>query len=434
MAGGRRHPGAQPDDARQAGSPEPRAQPVIRLVVVFMPLGALALLLAWAANQPGYFRLAWFGWVIQTRAVVALLILMIGMALAAALMWLAMTLRWRARLYRSGRTMKRLQDGHLIATQALAALKVDRPEAAAKLAGRPRAGPDDPVALYVAACGGDGVAQHRLDADKRTALLGAIARGQPGAAVEALEELARMAPDSAPAWRNLFKTRARAGDWSGAVAALDKWRKLDRDAQPNIQHRRAGVCHAAALDAEKRGDTTAAARWRRDAVRASLSFAPAVAAQAEVLTARGKTGQGSRLLMSAWQDEPNPLIAQAYAALDPTETPAHRLGRMTALVNQYPSHPESRLTLAEAALAAGQPRKAIEALHPISSPPMRARTARVLAEAYRQLGDVMPDYVSAALTGGVPEPNWHCHTCGDRSTAWVLVCPSCGDVGNRHWE
>ncbi|MBX9701202.1 MAG: tetratricopeptide repeat protein [Acetobacteraceae bacterium] len=408
---------------------------MIRLVIVFMPLGALALLLAWAANQPGYFRLAWFGWVIQTRAVVALLILMASMAVAAALMWLTMTLRWRARLYRSGRTMKRLQDGHLIAAQALAALKVDRPEAAAKLAGRAlEQAPDDPVALYVAACSGDGTAQHKLDADKRTALLSAIARGQPGSAVDALEELARMAPDSAPAWRNLFKTRARAGDWAGAVAALDKWRKLDRDSQPNIQHRRAGVCHVAALDAEKRGDSTAAARWRRDAVRASLSFAPAVAAQASVLTSRGKTGQATRLLMSAWQDEPNPMIAKAFIALDPTETPAHRLQRITILTNQQPNHPESRLTLAEAALSAEQPRKAIETLHPISSPPMRARTARALAEAYRQLGDVMPDYVSAALTGGTPEPNWHCHTCGDHSSEWLLVCPSCGDVGNRHWE
>lgn len=406
-----------------------------RLFVALIPLIALALLAAWGANQPGELRLAWFGWQLTVRPIWGVLVAGALMALSGFLVWLAMTLRWRARLYRSGQAIRRLRDGHLLGAQALAAVMAERPAIADKLLGKAQAlAPNDPIVHYVAARRGDAAARAALESSKSTALLGALARGSTDVDVETLEELARLAPDSTPAWRTLFQARARGGDWRGAVAALDKWRRLDPESAPRLALRRMATAYAAFLQARESGYSESAANWLKIATKAGLELPMAVAADADRLAARRKPREAENLLRRAWIVKPHPALAQALERLHPAESASARLQRLRTMVSDAADSPESRLTVAEAALAASEPRVALERLEPLLDPPARARAGRLALAAYDQLGETPTDLARHAAADGRPEPDWRCRSCGVHVHEWQLLCPSCGDAGTLAWD
>lgn len=404
------------------------------LVITVLLVGAL--LVAWAANQPGAVALDWFGWSVRTHPIWALaaLLALVGTFMLLTSLW--MWVRWRARLFRANQAFKRSREGQMLAAQALSALLVDRPNIARKLAGKAlRQIPDNPTALYVAARSGQQDALALLDENRRTALLGAVARGQTSASAEALEDLIRLAPDSIPAWRSTFQLRARNGDWDGAIQALRRADRLGDTAVPPVHYRQAAVSFAAALQAFAQEDPDRAESWLNSAVSASPAFSPAAASLCRQMVERGRKKAATRLLLKAWAASPHPELAAAYLAIDPTETAARRLERARLLIRNNPDDRESRLLLAGAALGAGQPKVARDALMPLlGQGRLHARVAGLAAQAFEQLGtEAIPEAVRAAVLHGEAEPDWACATCGHHSSDWVLICPSCSDAGSKQW-
>ena len=63
----------------------------------------------------------------------------------------------------------------------------------------------------------------------------------------------------------------------------------------------------------------------------------------------------TRVIKKAWEMEPHPDLAAAFAEIEPNETPAERLKRFKALTAIKPNHPETRLLVAELNLTAERP-------------------------------------------------------------------------------
>lgn len=397
-------------------------------------IGALlALVLAWLAVQPGWLELRWLGWHVATAPGWALLALLIVLAIPLLLGRLYTAIRYRSGLFGPGRMLRRARAAELLATRALADLLLAQSERAAGQAatalGRVA---DDPLALFVAARLGDKVAADRLAAGKATARLAAIARYLHAPGIETTARLVALAPDSPAAWAAAFAEHARAGQWEEATAALDKWTALDPADAAAMATRRAAVATAAALAAT---DDEVATDWARRAARAAPGFVPGVVMAARRLAARDRRQKAASLILAAWDMAPHPELAEAYAALDPTETAHHRLERFRALAASHPDHPESRMRLAEAALGAGEALAALEALAPLLAGAPRARAAHLAAIAHRQLG-IEPDPHARwpeALVHGAAEPDWRCDACHAHAPHWSLVCPSCAAVATLAW-
>ena len=409
---------------------------MIRLLLVFLPLAALALLIGWATNQPGSVALDWFGANIAVHPTALLAAILALIFLAMLLTWLWVGVRARARLFRAKAQISRMGDAQVLAGQALAALMVERRPVAEKLSRRAlRAAPDNPVALYVAGKTGDDAAILQLEDNRRTSLLGALARGMEQISDDALGDLLRLAPDSLPAWRSAYLTRVREQDFAGAISALDRCRKLGEAAHPPVSYRQAGVAYQAALAAFAAGEEPLAEQWLHRAVKTDISFAPAVAALARHELGLGKERRAGRLLRKGWAAQPHPDIARVFIDLNPTESAQDRLRRIEQLTAANPDVRESRLRRAQALIGAGDAKAAQTVLAPLLEEDRHIRSAQLAAYAIDAAGDgPVPSGLQERMLSGEAEPDWKCGNCGHHSAAWLLVCPSCGDAGAKVWQ
>jgi HemY protein len=114
------------------------------------------------------------------------------------------------------------------------------------------------------------------------------------------------------------------------------------------------------------------------------------------------------------------------------ESEDERLARVERLAAKNPHHAESGIAVAEQALAAGDPSRAIEALGPqLSGDAVRIEAARLALDAYQRLGMDPPahaGWIDAAATGA-PPPGWRCSACGTGTGTWQSECPHCSRIG-----
>ena len=112
--------------------------------------------------------------------------------------------------------------------------------------------------------------------------------------------------------------------------------------------------------------------------------------------------------------------------------------RLQKLIARRPDDAESRLALAEAALAArlwGEARRSLEALGAANGAAHSARACRLwaaLEEAER--GDGAAARAWLARAAGAPDPAWVCDHCGAAYAAWAPLCGRCGAYDSMVWK
>jgi HemY protein len=346
----------------------------------------------------------------------------------------------------------REQKGYQALTEGMLALASGEPRTAlvrAQRAERYLGRPELTTLLTAQAAelSGDGArateAYKALLADDRTRFVGIrglmkqkLAEGDTATALKLAEKAFALKPRHTETQDILLKLQSQAGDWKSARGTLGA--KLKAGALPrDVYRRRDAVMALQGASGVLDEDATVEAREAAiEANRLSPDLIPAAAMAARALIAGGDAKGAARVLKKAWEAQPHPDLAAAFAEIVPDETPADRLRRFRTLTAAKPDHDETRLLLAELNLAAEDFPAARRALGDIVTRHPTARALAVMAAVERGEGAeeaVVRGWLSKALTA--PRgPQWCCDKCQAIHARWAPVCDNCGGFDTLSWR
>ena len=165
------------------------------------------------------------------------------------------------------------------------------------------------------------------------------------------EEAANAAPALGWAGQAVLEFRCAAGDWAGALAALDRNSRYGLIDKAEYKRQRAVLLTARALAAEET-ERDRARSLALDAVKLAPTLVPAAELAGRLLGEAGELRRASRIIEKAWTANPHPDLADTYAHLRPGDSARERLARVQSLALKAPGHAESALAVARAALDA----------------------------------------------------------------------------------
>lgn len=421
---------------------------MIRIVVYLLILAAIAFGVAWLADRPGQIALDWQGWHIETSVLVAASALLAVIA-AAILIWtlLRFILRSPDMIAGSWRTRRRNKGWAAISRGLVAVGSGDVMGARRAANDAERLMGHEPLARLLAAqaaqLSGDAAgaeAAFRTMADTPgTRLLGlrglhveARRRGDANAALMAAEEAARHEPGLAWAADAVIEARCLKGDFTGALAMLEREAAhggLDRAAH----RRRRAVLLAAQAQAIELSDPAIAREKAVEAARLAPTLVPAADIAGRLLGAAGDVRKASKIVENAYAATPHPDLAETYLHLRPGDASRERLKRIRTLTARVPAHPESAMVLARAAIDAQEFDVARTALLPLLGNPTQ-RVCLLMAELEAaEHGDVgkAREWTARAVRAQ-QDPAWVAD--GVVAEAWGPVSPVTGKLDAFEWK
>lgn len=171
-------------------------------------------------------------------------------------------------------------------------------------------------------------------------------------------------PNARWAFDLLFDAQVAASKWPEALLTLADGAKRGHVPDDSARRRRAVLFTAQATRVE-RLDPFQARDLAEQAANLSPAFAPAVALAARLAVLAGKGWRAASLIEDAWTVTPHPALALAYRDIKPEESPRARAERLRGLAQLNPDHRESRILVAESALAFGIVKDARDAIAPL---------------------------------------------------------------------
>ena len=418
-------------------------------VIVFLALVAvLALGTAWIADRPGDVTITWLGYRLETSLMVLVVAVTIIIAVALALWSLIRTVLRSPDLIAMVLSQRRGVRGYLAISRGLVAVGAGDVRTARRYASEAeRIAPGEPLALLLnaqcAQLAGDRAAAEfsfRAMAEREdTKLLGlrglfveARRREDAAAARAYAEEAATAAPSLAWAGQAVLEFRCTAGDWAGALAALDRNSKHNLIQKAEYRRLRAVLLTARALAIEET-ERDRARTLALEAAKLAPALVPAAELAARFLGETGEIKKASRIIEAAWKANPHPDLAEAYAHLRPGDSARERLTRVQALALKAPGHVESALAVARAAVDALDFTAARLALRPLLKEPTQ-RIAELMAEIeQRDRGDEgrSREWMTRALHAP-RDPAWAAD--GFVSDRWMPVSPVSGRLDAFQWK
>lgn len=234
----------------------------------------------------------------------------------------------------------------------------------------------------------------------------------------------------------LLKLQAGRHDWTGARKTLGA--KLKSGSMPRDVHRRrdAVLALGQAKDIVDENQTAQAREVAIEANRMSPDLVPAAVMAARGYIARGQDRYATRTLKKAWNAQPHPDLAAAFAEIVPDETPDQRVRRFTTLTRIHPEHPETRMLLAELQIANEDFPAARRALGDLATSRPTARSVTIMAAIERGEGAddaVVRGWLTRALSVS-RGPQWVCGNCHTVHGEWGPICGNCGAFDTMSWS
>src|SRR3954469_23141190 len=373
---------------------------MIRVLVFLVLAGLFALGAVWLADRPGQVAITWLDYHVDL-SVMVMVVAIVVVAIAAVVLWsLSRFLLRSPQLFRLALRERKRRKGFDAISRGLIAIGAGDARAAqryAALADKSAAGESLTLLLraQTAQMNGDRVsaeAAFRAMADRDdTRLLGlrglfveAQRHNDPVAARLAAEEAARVSPALAWAGQAVLEFRCAAGDWEGALAALEESRRSGALDRALYRRRRAVLLTARAIAEEDNREVARASVM--DAARLAPELVPAAALAGRLLAETGERRKAARIIETAWKANPHPDLADAYAHLRLSDSARDRLSRVQALARIAPGQHEGALAIARAALDAREFAAARSALEPLAAEPTQ-RIAMLMAELEELEGD-----------------------------------------------
>jgi len=418
---------------------------MIRVVLFLLAVLAITVGFVWVADRPGDVSIVWLGHRVETSLMVAALAVA-AIVVVAILLWSIVRGIMRSPeqvslFFRHRRAMK----GYLAISRGLVAIGAGDLKLARKSAGEAaRLSPGDPLTLLLTAqsaqMSGDRAGAERafraMAARDDTKLLGlrglyieAQRRDDHDTARQVAEQAVKTDPALTWAGQAVLDDRCAAGDWAGALAALDHTRgSLDKAA---YQRKRAVLLTARAIALED-ADRDASRAAVLEAVKLAPDLVPAAALAGRRLSESNEQRKARRILDKAWALNPHPDIADAYADMRLGDSARERLVRMQVLADRAPGHIEGALAVARAALGAREFGAAREALAPYLSQPTRRVAELMAAIEDSEHGDEgrVREWMSRAMRAA-GDPAWTAD--GVISDQWRPVSPS-GRLDGYEWR
>jgi len=182
-----------------------------------------------------------------------------------------------------------------------------------------------------------------------------------------------------------------------------------------------------AKDIVAEGSSIEAREGAIEANRLSPDLIPAAIMAAGSYVEQGKNRYATRVLKKAWDAQPHPELAAAFAKIEPEETPQARIKRFKGLIKSQPGHPEAQMLMAELHIAAEDFPEAKRALGDLANAEPTARSLTIMAAISRGEGDddaVVRGWLAKALAA--PRgPQWVCDNCQQVHGNWEPVCSNC---------
>jgi HemY protein len=338
-----------------------------------------------------------------------------------------------------------LSEGMMALASGETRLALTRAQTAERLLGKPE------LTTLLVAQAAEAAGDHKrateaykaLLADDKTRFVGVrglmqqkLAEGDRETALKLAEKAFELRPKHAETQDILLKLQSDAGDWSGARATLGT--KLKTGTLPRDVYRRRDAV-LALQQAHVVIDEGASIEAREAAIEAnklSPDLIPAAAMAARGYVAKGDRRSATRVLKKAWEVQPHPDLAAAFAAIEPEETPTERLKRFKVLTSLRADSDETKMLLAELLLAAEDFPAARRALGDLPVERPTQRSLAILAAVARGEGAedaVVRDLVAKALSA--PRgPQWVCDKCQAIHQAWAPVCDNCGSFDTLSWR
>lgn len=423
---------------------------VIIFLVLLLALGAAA---AWLADRPGAVVVDWQGWRIETSiaALVSLLGLLVlaGMLLQGAWGWLARELPFIG----ANRHLHRQRRGLAALNQAVIALAAGDAIAAQRLSARARRLlPPQPVTHVLAAqaarlAGDEAAVEAEYKAlleDPAAAFLGvrgllanAMREGRTREALRLAREARDKDPKSPWAIHTLFGLQVKAADWQEAEKTLEDARRGKVFEAEEIKRHKCALGFCRAQEEALAGHSGAAEKLLKAALRQRKDFAPATAQLARLQLAGGDARKAARTIERGWALAPHPELAQVFEQFDAMERASERYRRFSRLARRNTGSVESRLTLAEKALAADHYTEAETLAEAVLAEQSLARAYRIMAGVARARGGEDSEQLAgeweARAQGGRPGPRWICGQCGGQQDRWTSHCDNCQAFDSLNW-
>jgi HemY protein len=421
---------------------------MIRVVIYLLLVGVLALGVNWLADRPGEVTITWWGWRLET----SVMIMLVAVAVIAAVV----TILWSflGAILRSPREAMRFwqrrkgRQGYLAISRGLIAIGAGDARAARKHAeDAKRLAPEEPLALLLGAqtaqMSGDRPAADRsfraMASRPDTKLIGlrglfieAQRRGDASAAQAFAAEAAASAPSLGWAGEAVLQFSCASGDWDAALDILKRNQRAGVIDRATFRRQRAVLITAQALALQDSGRDRSRS-LALEAAKLAPDLVPAVALAARFLAESGELRKGTRLVEKAWQANPHPDLAEAYADLRLGDSARERLARVQGLADKAPDSIESALALARAAVAAKEFSVARAALAPYLMQPTR-RVALLMAhieEADRGDEGRAREWMNRALSAR-RDPAWTAD--GFVSDRWLPLSPVSGRLDAFEWK
>ena len=263
-----------------------------------------------------------------------------------------------------------------------------------------------------------------------------LAEGDTDTALKLAEKAFALKPKNKGIQDVLLKLQAEHKDWKGARATLGA--KLKAGELPRDVYRRRDAV-LALQEAAVVMDESASIEAREAAIEAnrlSPDLIPAAVMAARSYTLKGEKRAATRVLKKAWEAQPHPDLAAAFAEIEPEETPDRRLKRFRDLAALKPDHDESKMMMAELHIAAEDFPGARRALGDLATSHPTARSIALMAAIERGEGAdeaVVRGWLARALTA--PRgPQWCCDKCQAIHAQWAPICDNCGGFDTLSWR
>jgi HemY protein len=350
-----------------------------RVLLYLALLCLIALGLSWLADQPGEVGITWSGYRIETSLMVALGAI-VALAVVLGLLWGLVRFVFRLPSFVAlASRARRREKGYAALSHGMIAVGSGDVRAAARHAAEAhRLIGAEPLTRLLRAQAAQLAGDHsRAEQAFREMLHGphthalglrglhmeARRRGDHEAAAHFADEAHKVA---ALPWagRAVLEDRAARGDWAGALAVVEANAAARLIDKPAANRLRAVLKTALAQQSADR-EPQAALALAQEATRLAPGLVPAAELHGRLAAAANDYRRAARVIEAAYAKTPHPDLAAAYLRLRPGDSAADRLTRARNLARLAPDDPESRLTIARAALEARDFAAARAALAPL---------------------------------------------------------------------
>jgi HemY protein len=424
---------------------------VTRLITILVTAGLLAAGMAWLADREGALLITLGQYEVRMSVGVAVGLIIAFVAIlfftlrAAAALW--RTPAWLSEWWRARRARK----GYQALSQGLVAAAAGDAPAARRYARNSRKllkGAPLGLLLTAQAAQLDGDEERQAAAYRAmlehpdTEFLGLRGLFMQAMRREARDEAHQLAarahklkPKAVWAANALFDLSAQRHEWRGAQTILEQQARARLIDSQVARRRRAVLLAAQAVEAERDGEDAEALGHALDALALSPGLAPAAEIAARHLAASGRTWKAQDAIEAAWSQSPHPDLAAAYAAIRPDEEAEGRIKRMKGLAQLNPHHFESRILVAEQAIAQKRWTEAHASLDPIAQAFPTARICALMAElAEKERGDAAAAHHWLSRAVKAPrDAQWVCAHCGWSTADWTAICSQCGAFDSLAW-